>query len=85
MIGLATATLPSLEADCIVANIGVYKHNNNNNNKNTVSNMTNLDMLLLRGPSHDNLEAGLDELRYTILTEGVPANNEGMVGSMLGC
>ncbi|KAF2647900.1 TBC-domain-containing protein [Lophiostoma macrostomum CBS 122681] len=40
--------------------------------------MPNLDMLLLKGPPHDNLEAGLDELRYTILTEGVPANNEGM-------
>ena len=68
-------------------------HEHNNNNTSSVhdvaislnpcarySSMTNLDMLLLKGPPHDNLEAGLDELRYTILTEGVPANNEGMVG-----
>ncbi|CAI6332484.1 unnamed protein product [Periconia digitata] len=39
--------------------------------------MTNLDMLLLKGPS-GNVEDGLNELRYTILTQGIPANNEGM-------
>ncbi|KAF1951819.1 cell division control protein 16 [Byssothecium circinans] len=39
--------------------------------------MTNLDMLLLRGPS-GNVESGLNELRYTILTQGIPANSEGM-------
>lgn len=38
--------------------------------------MPNLDMLLLgqrRG------EEGLNDLRYTILTQGIPANSEGMV------
>lgn len=43
--------------------------------------MTNLDMLLLKGPSSGNIEEGLGELRYTILTQGIPANSEGMVGS----
>lgn len=42
--------------------------------------MTNLDMLLAKTPSPDNLEERLNELRYVILTEGVPANSEGMVG-----
>jgi hypothetical protein len=42
-------------------------------------NMTNLDMLLLKGPSSGNIEEGLGELRYTILTQGIPANSEGMV------
>ncbi|PVH99513.1 cell division control protein 16 [Periconia macrospinosa] len=39
--------------------------------------MTNLDFLLNKGPS-GNVEDGLNELRYTILTQGIPANNEGM-------
>lgn len=43
--------------------------------------MTNLDMLLLKGASASNPEEGLQELRYTILTEGIPANSEGMVCS----
>jgi hypothetical protein len=41
--------------------------------------MTNLDMLLLRGASSMDAEEGLAELRYTILTKGIPANSEGMV------
>ena len=44
-----------------------------------VNNMPNLDMLLLKGPA-GNVENGLNELRYTILTQGIPANSEGMVG-----
>jgi cell cycle arrest protein BUB2 len=40
--------------------------------------MTNLDMLLLKGASASNPEEGLQELRYTILTKGIPANSEGM-------
>lgn len=40
--------------------------------------MPNLDMLLLKGPS-SGVEEGLNELRFSILTEGIPANNEGMV------
>ncbi|KAF2728913.1 cell division control protein 16 [Polyplosphaeria fusca] len=38
----------------------------------------NLDVLLLRGPASGDLEAGLDQLRYTILMSGVPANSDGM-------
>lgn len=41
--------------------------------------MTNLDMLLLKAASSDNPDEGLQELRYTILTDGIPANSEGMV------
>lgn len=40
--------------------------------------MPNLDMLLLKGPSL-NIEEGLNELRFATLTEGIPANSEGMV------
>ncbi|KAF2204638.1 cell division control protein 16 [Delitschia confertaspora ATCC 74209] len=40
--------------------------------------MTNLDMLLLKGPPSGDVEGGLYRLRYTILTQGVPANSEGM-------
>ncbi|KAF2035764.1 cell division control protein 16 [Setomelanomma holmii] len=40
--------------------------------------MTNLDMLLLKGASSKNREEGLQELRYAILTKGIPANSEGM-------
>ncbi|KAJ4287264.1 CDC16 protein [Kalmusia sp. IMI 367209] len=39
--------------------------------------MPNLDMLLLKGPS-SGVEEGLHELRWTILTDGIPANSEGM-------
>lgn len=41
--------------------------------------MTNLDMLLLKGGSNGMTEENLAELRYTILTKGIPANSEGMV------
>lgn len=40
--------------------------------------MPNLDMLLLKGPS-PRLEEGLNELRFAILADGIPANSEGMV------
>ncbi|CAO2656915.1 Nn.00g057180.m01.CDS01 [Neocucurbitaria sp. VM-36] len=40
--------------------------------------MTNLDLLLLKGASSNNPEEGLQELRHTILTKGIPANSEGM-------
>lgn len=42
-------------------------------------NMTNLDVLLLKGPTGRDPEEGLNELRYTVLTQGIPANSEGMV------
>lgn len=41
--------------------------------------MTNLDILLLKGASEGITEENLAELRYTILTKGIPANSEGMV------
>jgi hypothetical protein len=41
--------------------------------------MTNLDMLLLKGASSTNPEENLRELRYAILTDGIPANSDGMV------
>jgi len=41
--------------------------------------MTNLDVLLLKGASSNNPEESLRELRYAILTKGIPANSEGMV------
>ncbi|XTI95577.1 TBC-domain-containing protein [Cenococcum geophilum] len=40
--------------------------------------MANLDLLLLKGPPSGDLEGGLNELRFTILTKGMPANNDGM-------
>ncbi|KAF2797888.1 cell division control protein 16 [Melanomma pulvis-pyrius CBS 109.77] len=40
--------------------------------------MTNLDQLLSRGSLTGHPEEGLNELRYTILTQGIPANSEGM-------
>lgn len=40
--------------------------------------MPNLDVLLLKGPTA-GVEEGLNELRFQILTEGIPANSEGMV------
>jgi cell cycle arrest protein BUB2 len=42
--------------------------------------MTNLDSFLLRERPPGSLDEGLNELRYLILTQGVPANSEGMVG-----
>ncbi len=41
--------------------------------------MTNLDMLLLKGGINGMTEENLAELRYSILTRGIPANSEGMV------
>lgn len=43
--------------------------------------MTNLDLLLLKGANRDLTEENLAELRYTILTKGIPANSEGMVNT----
>ncbi|KAJ4987367.1 mitotic check point protein (TBC domain-containing protein) [Stagonosporopsis vannaccii] len=40
--------------------------------------MTNLDMLLLKGSQNGMTEENLAELRYAILTKGIPANSEGM-------
>jgi hypothetical protein len=45
----------------------------------SVNTMANLDQILQRASLTSNAEEGLNELRYTILTQGIPANNEGMV------
>jgi hypothetical protein len=45
--------------------------------------MTNLDVLLLKGATSSNPEESLQELRYAILTKGIPANSEGMVRAPL--
>lgn len=59
------------EVETTTSDFSTYQNNNDN--------MTNLDLLLLKGASSSNPEEGLQELRYTILTKGIPANSEGMV------
>ncbi|KEQ69288.1 TBC-domain-containing protein [Aureobasidium namibiae CBS 147.97] len=39
--------------------------------------MTNLETLLAKGPAGD-AEVGLEQLRYTILSDGIPSNSDGM-------
>lgn len=34
---------------------------------------------ILKNPPNGGLAVGLDELRYKILIEGIPSNNDGMV------
>lgn len=41
-------------------------------------NMTKLEALLAKGPAGD-AEVGLEQLRYTILSDGIPSNSDGMV------
>jgi cell cycle arrest protein BUB2 len=41
--------------------------------------MTHLDLLLQRGPQYGDVEGGLDEIRRTVLLDGVPANSDGTV------
>ena len=41
--------------------------------------MTHLDLLLQLGPQNGDVEGGLDEIRRTVLLDGVPANNDGTV------
>lgn len=43
--------------------------------------MTHLDLFLQKGPANGDLTAGLEELRRTILLDGIPSNNDGMVSS----
>lgn len=40
--------------------------------------MASLDALLMRGPSGDNVVGGLEQLRETVLRDGVPSNSDGM-------
>lgn len=45
--------------------------------------MPSLDMLLLKGPPNGDIPTGLADLRYQILSSGIPANNDGMVCNFL--
>ena len=40
-----------------------------------------LDEFLRRGPADGDVAQGLAELRYRILTDGIPSNSDGMVRS----
>lgn len=42
--------------------------------------MTHLDLFLQKGPANGDINGGLDELRHIILLDGIPSNNDGMVG-----
>lgn len=42
-------------------------------------NMAALDVLLQKGPPNGDLGGGLEELRYTVLTDGIASNSDGMV------
>ncbi|KAG9708438.1 hypothetical protein KCU73_g17532, partial [Aureobasidium melanogenum] len=39
--------------------------------------MTSLDTLVLKGPAGD-VESGLEQLRYTVLSDGIASNSDGM-------
>lgn len=40
--------------------------------------MTSLETLALKGPVGD-VESGLEQLRYTVLSDGIASNSDGMV------
>jgi cell cycle arrest protein BUB2 len=41
--------------------------------------MAHLDLLLQRGPQNGDVVGGLDEIRRTVLLDGIPANSDGTV------
>lgn len=41
--------------------------------------MADLESLLHKGPPNGELIGGLEQLRYTVLTDGIPSNSDGMV------
>lgn len=43
--------------------------------------MTSLETLVVKGPGGD-AEAGLEQLRYTVLSDGIASNSDGMVRSL---
>ncbi len=45
--------------------------------------MTNLSSLLLKGPLVGDLTKGLEQLRYTVLLDGIPSNSDGMVDYLI--
>lgn len=42
--------------------------------------MANLEALLHKGPPTGELTSELEALRYTVLTDGIQSNSDGMVG-----
>lgn len=45
------------------------------------SNMTNLEVLLLKGSKQGDPAVNLEDLRYEVLVNGVPSKTDGMVRS----
>lgn len=45
--------------------------------------MTQLDLVLQKGPQNGDVAGGLDELRQIVLQDGIPANSDGMVSEPL--
>ena len=43
------------------------------------SRQRNLDFLIQKGPLNEDLDASLRDLRYFIITDGIPSNSDGMV------
>lgn len=41
--------------------------------------MVKIEQILSRGPLDDNIESGLDQLRDSVLSNGIPSNADGMV------
>lgn len=36
-----------------------------------------------KGPPNGDVDSGLEQLRYAVLTDGIPSNSDGMVGSLV--
>lgn len=45
--------------------------------------MASLELLLHKGPPNGELPGGLEQLRYTVLTDGISSNSDGMVRSLV--
>jgi len=43
--------------------------------------MASLDVLLLKGPPAGDVVGGLEQLRESVLSNGIPSNSDGMVSS----
>lgn len=41
--------------------------------------MATLDFLMHKGPPNGDVDGGLEQLRYAVLTDGIPSNSDGMV------
>ena len=45
--------------------------------------MASVDTLLLKGPPAGDVAGGLEHLRETVLSHGIPSNNDGMVSDSI--